>query len=151
MLRCCSTTGERVWERGARKPPSLYSRAIRRRGTRLLYGAGVPLSRLLYGQPGRPLADCYTVGRPLAKCYTGTPKCPFCGKVRKVHFLAKIGPSGARGSKPYVLLSFLSPPGDRNGPKWHFCAKIALLRHLAPFWPKISVTGVVNRDFCEKV
>ena len=49
-------------------------------------------------------------------------------KCEKVHFLAKMGPSGARAPKPNELLSFLEPPGSPNGPKVHFFAKSALSR-----------------------
>ena len=45
-----------------------------------------------------------------------------------MHFLAKMGPSGARAPKPNELLSFLEPPGSPHGPKVHFFAKSALFR-----------------------
>ena len=106
-----------------------------------------PLSPQLY-EDG--VADCYTAGRASADCYTESRGEPWPTAIRwvgprpiairgphgallaekcaKVHFLAKMGPSGARAPKPNELLSFWEPPGSPNGPKVHFFAKSALFR-----------------------
>ena len=108
--------GESLREGGAQNPP--------------------PLSPQLY-EDG--VADCYTAGRASADCYTesrgepwptairwvgprpiairGPQDALLAEKCEKVHFFAKMCPSGARAPKPYELLSFLEPPGSANVPK----------------------------------
>ena len=108
--------GESLREGGAQNPLPPLSPQLYEDGVADCYTAG------------RASADCYTVGRPLADCYTETPRALLAEKCAKVHFLAKMGPSGARAPKRFVLLSFLEPPGSPNGLKVHFFAKSALFR-----------------------